>query len=83
MIYFMGTSVHHVHVVPSDSRAGMRFSRTAVRDSCVLVWVQGTNPLQEQPVLVTTEPALQPPTHCFLTHRRTSTHFLKKKKKVS
>ena len=43
----MYLSLNHVHVVPSDPGTDMRFSGTAVRDSCVLAWVQGTNPLQE------------------------------------
>ena len=53
-------SVYHMHAVPKDQKRG-QIPQTVVIDGDIM-WVLGTEPrsLEEQPVLLITEPLLQP-----------------------
>ena len=55
----------HVHLY---TRRGIRSHGTIVTDGCRLpceFWELNSGPLKEQPVLLNTEPSLQPPLVCF------------------
>ena len=51
--------------MPENSR-NIRFPETGVTDRCEMpcgYWALNASPLEEQPVLLTAEPSLQPPSY--------------------
>jgi hypothetical protein len=56
-------SAHHIHAMPMDTRRWHQIPRTGVLDACEWLggyWKPNSGPLEEQRVLLTAEPSLQP-----------------------
>ena len=55
--------MHHVFAAPTEARRGHQILWSGIMDGCELLygcWELNTDPSEEQSVLVTTEPTLQP-----------------------